>query len=83
MERKLVAGLDYPNTYREFVEMFPDNSACAAFIERLRWPNGFTCSTCRTSSTAWNESRNRLECPACHHQTYLTAGTILIRHEHL
>jgi len=25
---------------------------------------------------AWNESRNRLQCPICHHQTYLTAGTI-------
>jgi len=76
MERKLVAVFDYPNTYREFVKMFPDDSACAAFIQRLRWPNGFTCPICGTSSAAWNESRNRLECPACQHQTYLTAGTI-------
>ena len=76
MELNLVSGLDYPNTYREFVERFPDNVACAAFLVRLRWPEGFTCLACKTASTAWNESRNRLECSICHHQTYLTAGTI-------
>jgi len=27
----LVAGSDYPNTYRGFVKMFPDNAACAAY----------------------------------------------------
>ncbi len=29
-----------------------------------------------TFSIPWKESRNRLECTNCHHQTYLTAGTI-------
>jgi len=72
----LVSGRDYPNTYRQFVKMFPDDSACAAFLLRLRWPEGFICPACKTASAAWNESRNRLECPNCHHQTYLTAGTI-------
>lgn len=72
----LLAGSDYPDTYRGFLEMFPDNDACAAFLMRLRWPEGFTCPACRTASSAWQESRNRLECPICHHQTYLTAGTI-------
>jgi hypothetical protein len=24
----LVVGRDYPGTYREFVEMFPDDAAC-------------------------------------------------------
>jgi len=76
MELKLLSGLDYPNTYREFVKMFPDNIACANFIKRLRWPKGFTCPKCETLSETWNESRNRLECTNCHHQTYLTAGTI-------
>jgi transposase-like protein len=76
VESNLVSGRDYPNTYREFVEMFPDNVACAAFLVRLRWSEEFTCSACKTASAAWNESRNRLECPICHHQTYLTAGTI-------
>lgn len=82
MELALVSGRDYPNTYREFVQMFPDDAACAAFLVRLRWPEGFIYPACKTASAAWNESRNRLECPICHHQTYLTAGTIFERHEH-
>jgi len=76
MELTLVPGRDYPNTYREFVEMFPDDVACVAFLALLRWPEGFTCPACKIALVAWNESRNRLECPVCHHQTYLTAGTI-------
>ena len=28
----LVAGRDYPRTYREFTEMFPDDAACAAWL---------------------------------------------------
>jgi len=46
MAPALVAGRDYPNTYREFVEMFPDNSACMAYLMRLRWPEGFICPAC-------------------------------------
>lgn len=76
MAPALVAGSDYPNTYREFVEMFPDNSACVAYLMRLRWPEGFICPACKTCSTPWNESRGRIACPACRHQTSMTAGTI-------
>ncbi|HZK86303.1 MAG TPA: transposase, partial [Desulfosporosinus sp.] len=43
VELALVPGRDYPNTYRGFVEMFPDDTACAAFLIRLRWPEGFIC----------------------------------------
>ena len=72
----LIAGHDYPNTYREFVEMFPDNSACVAYLIRLRWPEGFICPACKACSTPWNESRGRIACPMCRHQTSITAGTI-------
>jgi len=72
----LLAGHNYPNTYREFVAMFPDNSACGAYLMHLRWPDGFICPVCKTRSTPWNESRGRIACPACHHQTSITAGTI-------
>ena len=34
----LVSGRDYPNTYREFVEMFPNDTACATYLAKLRWP---------------------------------------------
>ncbi len=71
-----VQRVDYPDTYREFLKMFPDDRACAAYLIRLRWPEGFSCSACKVASATWSESRNRLECTICHHQTYLTAETI-------
>ena len=73
---ELVSGRDYPNTYREFVKMFPDDATCAAFLVRLRWPEGFICPACKIVSTPWNESRGRLACPICRHQTSVSTGTI-------
>ncbi|MDP3017045.1 MAG: transposase [Deltaproteobacteria bacterium] len=37
--------------------MFPDDTACTAFLTRLRWPEGFICPVCKTASTPWNECR--------------------------
>ena len=73
----LVAGGDYPRTYREFVEMFPDDAACSAYLERLRWPTGFVCPTCASAAALWRQTRGRLVCPSCRHQASATAGTIL------
>ena len=56
--------------------MFPDSSACAAYLIRLRWPEGFICPACHACTTPWNESRGRIACPVCRHQTSITAGTI-------
>ena len=72
MERKN----DFPNTYREFIEMFPDDTACVAFLAKLRWPKGFICPACKQSSIPWNANRDRFICPICRHQTSVTAGTI-------
>jgi len=52
----LVAGRDYPRTYREFVEMYPDGAACAAWLGQLRWPSGFVCPACGTAASPWQHS---------------------------
>ena len=49
----LVSGRDYPNTYREFVEMFPNDSASATFLAKLRWPDDFVCPACKGKSVPW------------------------------
>ena len=72
----LIAGEDYPRTYREFVKMFPDNESCADFLQELRWPDGFICPKCGTTSTPWHQTHKRLVCPHCRYQTTVTAGTI-------
>lgn len=76
MDQALEGGHDYPNTYREFVGMFPDVRACAAYLDRVRWPEGFICPSCGVASTPWNQSRSRLVCPTCRQQTTVTAGTL-------
>ncbi len=50
MQPLLVAGRKFPRTYREFVEMFPDDQACATYLEQLRWPDGFVCPACRMTT---------------------------------
>ena len=72
----LLAGRDYPNTYRGFVKMFPDDAACAAYLTTLRWPQGFICSACKASVIPWQTGQGLLICPSCRHITYIKAGTI-------
>jgi len=72
----IIPGCDYPNTYREFVKMFPDDVACADYLAQLRWHEGFICPACKKASIPWKESRGRLACPICRHQTSVSAGTI-------
>lgn len=70
-----VGGVDYPRTIQEFEEWFPSEAACADYLQRLRWPEGFRCPACGAGS-AWKTARGLLRCAACQRQTSLTAGTI-------
>ena len=72
----LMSGIDYPNTYRNFVEMFPDDASCTDYLAKLRWPEGFVCPACKTNVIPWHASRVRLACPICRHQTSVTTGTV-------
>ena len=67
----------FPDTYREFVEYFPDDHVCARYLEKLRWPKGFCCPACQINVEPWRQTRGRLVCPECRHQTSVTAGTIM------
>jgi transposase-like protein len=58
------------------VQKFPDESACVEFLERLRWSNGFICLACEKPSEPWRQTRGRLVCPHCRHQSAVTAGSI-------
>lgn len=72
----LEAGRDYPRTYQEFVEFFLDDKSCTTYLEKLRWPNGFICPACGCGSEPWHQTRGRLVCSKCRHQTSATRGTI-------
>jgi transposase-like protein len=70
-----VGGIDYPRTLKEFDEWFPTEAACADFVRRVRWPDGFRCPPCG-GTTAWPTARGQLRCRQCQRQTSATAGTI-------
>ena len=46
------AGIDYPGTWRELWAWFPDDVACAAYLERLQWPDGPKCESKKGWRTA-------------------------------
>jgi len=69
--------LSFPDTFREFFQQFPNDAACATYLEQLRWPMGFCCPVCETSGEPWRHTRGRLVCTACRHQTSVTSGTIM------
>jgi transposase-like protein len=70
-----VAGKDYPRTLQEFEAWFPDEDACRLYLEKLRWPDGFTCPRCG-QRRGWRSRRDLWICGGCQRQTSATAGTI-------
>lgn len=70
-----VGGVDYPRTLQEFSEWFPSEEACAQYLRRLRWADGFRCPGCG-GDKAWPTRRDELRCAQCQRQTSVTAGTI-------
>jgi len=74
-EDRPVAGRDYPRTLPEFQRFFGDEQACLAYLERLRWPDGFRCPACG-GAEAWKTNRGLWVCRGCERQSSVTAGTI-------
>ena len=37
----------FPRSLIEFQRRFPDERACAAYLARMRWPDGFRCPSVR------------------------------------
>ena len=76
MAGRLVAGTDYPGTWRQFASWFPGDAACAAYLAWLRWPDGFCCPVCGPGD-AWRAGAGRWwMCAGCGRKTSVTAGTI-------
>lgn len=66
---------DYPKTVTEFEERFATDEACAEYLKRMRWPEGFRCPRCG-SADAWMTARGLCHCQTCGVQTSVTAGTV-------
>lgn len=71
-----VRGRDYPTTFAQFHAWFADDESCLAFLEGLRWPDGFVCPSCAAVGEPLRIRRGRLRCRACRAETSTTAGTV-------
>jgi transposase-like protein len=69
------AGTDYPSSLSQFLDWFHTDDDCAAYLARLRWPDGFSCARCGPSK-AWLTKRHLYVCAKCGRQTSITSGTI-------
>lgn len=59
--------------------MFPDESACADYMERVRWPDGFVCGECGRKGEPYRftATPELLQCRGCRHKVSLTSGTVM------
>jgi len=67
---------DYPRTVGEFERRFSGEAACRAYVEAVRWPEGFRCPACQ-GEAAGMVREGLYQCRRCRRQTSVTAGTIL------
>lgn len=69
----------FPTTLPEFQRVFPDARACATYLEKLRWPDGFACPQCGVVGEPYRfASRPHvLRCRSCQSDVSLTAATVM------
>jgi hypothetical protein len=74
-----MADLPFPRSLPEFQKLFPDDAACAAYLETARWREGFVCGHCNTAGEPFRfEARpGVLRCRKCRKDNRLTAGTVM------
>src|SRR5664280_70531 len=73
--------LAFPQSLPEFQQQFPNDAACAAYLERACWPDGFTCRYCGAVGEPFRivARPGILECRSCRRQTGLLVGTVMER----
>jgi len=70
----------FPESLPEFQRMFPDDLACARYLESVRWRDGFECPHCKTTAAPIRPSRIYvLRCKGCKRDVSLIAGTVMER----
>ncbi len=73
--------LPFPRSLPEFQRLFPDEAACAAYLERARWDAGFVCDHCGSPGDPYRFANRPgvCRCRHCNRDTSLTAGTVMER----
>jgi len=71
----------FPRSLPGFQRLFPDEAACAAYLERARWGDGFVCDHCGAPGEPYRFANRPgvCRCRHCKRDTSLTAGTVMER----
>jgi transposase-like protein len=71
--------LPFPHSLPEFQRLFPDEAACADYLECARWRDGFVCEGCGSPGEPYRFTNRPgvLRCRHCNRDTRLTAGTVM------
>ena len=74
-------NLRFPQSLPEFQRLFPDDAACAAYLEKARWSDGFVCPHCQAAGDPFRFANRPgvLRCRKCRRDTGLTVGTVMAR----
>lgn len=60
-----------------FLKHYGTEDQCFEALYKWRWPKGFQCPNCGHDRSCQLTNRKLRQCNRCHHQTSITAGTIL------
>jgi transcription elongation factor Elf1 len=77
----MASDLPFPQSLPDFQRLFPDDAACAAWLEKSRWPNGFVCPQCMqvAASVRISTRPGVLRCRNCRHEMGMLVGTVMER----
>lgn len=76
-----MADLPFPTSLPDFQRLFPDDAACAAYLENIRWREGFACPHCGVVGEPYRFTARPwvLRCRGCKRDVSLIAGTVMER----
>src|SRR5208282_4937304 len=81
------AGLPFPRSLPEFQRLFPGDAACAEYLEKVRWGDGFVCPHCGVTGEPFRISTRPWRVTALHDradsQSCLTSTVAACQHTRL
>jgi len=60
----------------EFLRLYGTEGQCHAALVAMRWPGGFVCPKCASTTYGYCEPKRLFQCAACRLQTSVRSGTI-------
>ncbi len=65
----------YPENMLELLDMFPTEASCLQYLDRIRWPSGYSCLRC-FSKEIWKMGTGLYRCKKCRYAASVIIGTL-------